>query len=232
MLQVASDRIVGLLPSDTPLGVGVLVTSYEGILGNWIRIQVVSSSFGIFTVNQVGYGPGVITDSANRLVTLANPASVGVIRLDRKAMVSSIINVVSATVEGTFVEYGQASVSAAPGVVRLSSVGACTVLTCQTYSGPAAARMTLVVINGQSTTIPSKTTGEFICTASASAGEFQVPAYVLSAVPVSSNRDATPAGFLSVGRISSFSRGRFTAQGLNVGYVYTYDSQVQVVGYR
>jgi uncharacterized protein (TIGR03437 family) len=58
-------QLAAILPSNTPPGAGTLVVSYNG-QSNPAPIKVVTSSPGIFTVNQQGSGPGVIQDGLGR----------------------------------------------------------------------------------------------------------------------------------------------------------------------
>jgi uncharacterized protein (TIGR03437 family) len=58
-------QINAVLPSDTPTGTGQVVVTYNGQASAAKPITVVSSSFGTFTVNQGGTGPGWFFNIAN-----------------------------------------------------------------------------------------------------------------------------------------------------------------------
>jgi uncharacterized protein (TIGR03437 family) len=59
-VYVGAGQINAIMPSNAPLGrVSVLVT-YNGATSNPSPANVVSSSFGIITVNGAGFGPGSI----------------------------------------------------------------------------------------------------------------------------------------------------------------------------
>lgn len=82
MFFVAPQQLGGILPSDTPAGTGELRVSYNGTEGPAQTIRVVPRSFGIFTINQAGSGPGVITNASFAAFTptaAANPGETGII---------------------------------------------------------------------------------------------------------------------------------------------------------
>jgi uncharacterized protein (TIGR03437 family) len=56
-------QINAILPSNTPLGAGTLTVTYNQVPSAAVPINVVASSFGTFTQNEGGDGPGVITDA-------------------------------------------------------------------------------------------------------------------------------------------------------------------------
>ena len=62
MLYSFAGQLAAILPSNTPLGTGTLVVSYNGN-SNPAPIKVVTSSPGLFTVNQQGSGVAVMTDN-------------------------------------------------------------------------------------------------------------------------------------------------------------------------
>jgi uncharacterized protein (TIGR03437 family) len=62
-------QINAILPSSTPVGSGTLTVSYNNQTSAPVPINVVASSFGTFTVNEGGDGPGIITDVNYNLVT-------------------------------------------------------------------------------------------------------------------------------------------------------------------
>lgn len=60
MLYTSAAQVAAVLPSNTPLGGGTLTLTYNGQNSNASPLTVVRSSFGTFTLNQAGSGPGVI----------------------------------------------------------------------------------------------------------------------------------------------------------------------------
>ncbi len=67
----SATQVVALLPSNTPVGDGTLVLTYNGQAGAPAPIKVVQRAFGATAVNAGGSGPAVITDAGYqvRLVT-------------------------------------------------------------------------------------------------------------------------------------------------------------------
>jgi uncharacterized protein (TIGR03437 family) len=55
-------QVNAVLPSKVPVGTGTLTVSYGGQTSATFPITVVAFSFGNFTINQAGTGPGIITD--------------------------------------------------------------------------------------------------------------------------------------------------------------------------
>jgi len=62
-VYVGPNQINAILPGNTPTGTATLTVTYNNQTSASVPFQVVSSSFGIFAVNQAGYGPGVITNT-------------------------------------------------------------------------------------------------------------------------------------------------------------------------
>jgi uncharacterized protein (TIGR03437 family) len=62
MLYTVSSAIAAILPSTTPVGKGSFTITYNGQTSAPADIQVVSSAFGIFTVNSQGAGQASATD--------------------------------------------------------------------------------------------------------------------------------------------------------------------------
>ena len=58
-------QINAVLPSNTPLGTGTITVSYGGATSAAWPITVVASSFGTFSVNEAGTGPGIFTEAYN-----------------------------------------------------------------------------------------------------------------------------------------------------------------------
>lgn len=63
-----------VLPSNTPAGTGQVTVTYNGQTSAPHAITVAPSSFGTFSLNQQGSGPGVITDANYNVITLSNSA--------------------------------------------------------------------------------------------------------------------------------------------------------------
>lgn len=57
MLYTSATQVAAILPSSTTVGTGTLTVTYNGQTSAGAAIQVVRSSFGIFTRNQAGSGP-------------------------------------------------------------------------------------------------------------------------------------------------------------------------------
>lgn len=82
MLYAGAYQINALLPSNTPVGAGTFTVTYNGQTSSPEAIQVVSSSFGIFTVNQAGSGQAIATDvgyKTNSIVHTYHPGDYGVL---------------------------------------------------------------------------------------------------------------------------------------------------------
>jgi len=56
-------QVVGLLPSDTPVGTGTLVLTYNGQASAPASIKVIANAFGIVAVNAGGSGPARVTNA-------------------------------------------------------------------------------------------------------------------------------------------------------------------------
>jgi uncharacterized protein (TIGR03437 family) len=61
-LYVSPAQINAIMPSTAPLGAASIVVTFNGRAGNPAPVQIVNSSFGIFTANVTGYGPGIATN--------------------------------------------------------------------------------------------------------------------------------------------------------------------------
>jgi uncharacterized protein (TIGR03437 family) len=71
------DQLAGIVPSNTPTGDGTITVTYMGQTSPPVAITIVRSAFGIFTINQAGFGPGVVTTTdfqVRTLVAAARPA--------------------------------------------------------------------------------------------------------------------------------------------------------------
>ena len=70
-------QINAVLPSNTPTGTGNITVSYNGTASANYPITVVTSSFGAFSVNEAGTGPGIITDVNYAVLTPWHTAKPG-----------------------------------------------------------------------------------------------------------------------------------------------------------
>src|SRR5215469_5629377 len=61
MLWTVASQVAAILPSSAPTGSAQLVLTYNGSASDPIPFQVVTSSFGAFTLNSGGSGTAVIT---------------------------------------------------------------------------------------------------------------------------------------------------------------------------
>jgi uncharacterized protein (TIGR03437 family) len=61
-LYVSATQINAIMPSTAPLGAASVVVTFNGRAGNPAPVQIVNASFGVFTANQTGYGPGIATN--------------------------------------------------------------------------------------------------------------------------------------------------------------------------
>ena len=91
-----------------------------------------------------------------------------------------------------------------------------------------------VVVAGLGIDIDNFTGRVFVCTERASAGAFTIPSFVLSSMPgIGASADPTTLnGLLWVGNTSLLSQNKFTAAGLNAGYLYYMMFQFQGVTFR
>lgn len=76
-LYTSATQVAAMLPSNTPVGNGTLTVSYNGAASGSIAVQVVANSMGIYTLNQAGSGPGIITDAAYQVFSLTSSAKPG-----------------------------------------------------------------------------------------------------------------------------------------------------------
>ena len=75
--SATSSQINAVLPSTTPVGTGTLTVTYNGQTSTPVPIMVSASSFGTFSWNQSGGGPGIITDVNYSLLTYYHTAKPG-----------------------------------------------------------------------------------------------------------------------------------------------------------
>ena len=79
MVYTSAGQIAGILPSDTPIGTGTMTVRFNNVVAGTGPVKVVANSFGIFTINQQGFGPAVATDplAASAVYTTINSANPG-----------------------------------------------------------------------------------------------------------------------------------------------------------
>ncbi len=100
-----------------------------------------------------------------------------------------------------------------------------------TWSGGDPAKQFLYMI-GISGSNSAKVMGIFLCTERLAAGRFTVPSYVLSQLPLSEMADGVSTGFLGVGTSYLANEGRFTAPGLDIGWITHSENILKGVNYR
>ena len=83
LIFTSAGQLACVLPSNTPVGEGALVVTFEGEASAPVRVTVVRSAFGIFTRSQAGFGPAIVqnfhspTDvRLNSLIEAARPGQV------------------------------------------------------------------------------------------------------------------------------------------------------------
>ncbi|HYP08073.1 MAG TPA: hypothetical protein VER03_17710 [Bryobacteraceae bacterium] len=86
MYYTSANQVAAILPSNTPSGTGTVTVTYNGQTSATAPIRVVDSSFGIFTLNQAGSGPGIVQNALsgtdirlNTLTESARPGGVAII---------------------------------------------------------------------------------------------------------------------------------------------------------
>jgi uncharacterized protein (TIGR03437 family) len=75
MLYTSATQVAAVLPSNTPLGTGTMVATYNGVNSTPLNITVSAHDFGIFALNQGGSGAGVITNAITYAVNSSNSAA-------------------------------------------------------------------------------------------------------------------------------------------------------------
>ena len=73
----SAGQINAVMPSVTPTGTGTITVSYSGQTSATAPITVVPSSFGTFSVNEAGSGPGIITDASYVVNSITHTAKPG-----------------------------------------------------------------------------------------------------------------------------------------------------------
>jgi uncharacterized protein (TIGR03437 family) len=77
MVYTSARQMAAILPSNTPVGDGVLTISFGGATAAPTPIHVVSGAFGTYSVGSSGLGPGIITGVDYLVKTPAKPAKAG-----------------------------------------------------------------------------------------------------------------------------------------------------------
>ena len=98
-----------------------------------------------------------------------------------------------------------------------------------TWSGGGPNDVVAILGASVSPAVPNGLVGEFICTANASDGHFTVPSDALANIPATSLPVTAPTALLAVG---SFSSARFTARGLDFGFVWSLLTTAQLVVFQ
>jgi uncharacterized protein (TIGR03437 family) len=62
MIFTIASQVAAVMPSTTPVGTVQVSVTYKGVTSALYNVEVVANSFGTFSVNYQGDGPGVITD--------------------------------------------------------------------------------------------------------------------------------------------------------------------------
>jgi len=74
LIYTSAGQVAALLPSRTPVGTGTITVTYNNQTSAPAALTVAAAGFGIFTVNQAGAGPGVITDAGYGYNLINRPA--------------------------------------------------------------------------------------------------------------------------------------------------------------
>lgn len=77
LVYTSASQVAAILPSSTPAGSGTLVVSFNGQDSAPQPVQVRASGFGIFTLNEAGSGPAVVTNASGQVITLTNAGQPG-----------------------------------------------------------------------------------------------------------------------------------------------------------
>jgi uncharacterized protein (TIGR03437 family) len=77
MYYTSAGQLGALMPSNTPAGTGTITVTYNGTTSTTQPVTVVASSVGIFTLNQAGSGPGIITNPAYAVNSLTSASAPG-----------------------------------------------------------------------------------------------------------------------------------------------------------
>jgi len=77
MVYTSSTQVAAILPSNTPVGLAHLTVTYRGTPGFGTSFGVTGSSFGIYTTDSSGFGPGIVTGADFKTKTFVSPARAG-----------------------------------------------------------------------------------------------------------------------------------------------------------
>lgn len=79
MVYSVAGQVAAILPSNTPVGSGTVAVMFNGSVAATGPINVVASSFGIFSLNQQGTGPVVATNptAGDAVYTTSNSVALG-----------------------------------------------------------------------------------------------------------------------------------------------------------
>jgi uncharacterized protein (TIGR03437 family) len=77
MVYTLNSQIAAVMPSNVPAGSATVQVTYNGTPGAAFTTTIVTSNFGISTVNQTGTGAAVITTGSYALITQTNSAVPG-----------------------------------------------------------------------------------------------------------------------------------------------------------
>jgi uncharacterized protein (TIGR03437 family) len=72
ILYTSALQVSAILPSTVPVGSAKVTVTFDDATSSPAAIQVVTSSFGIFTFNQSGFGQAVVSDTAYRANTIVH----------------------------------------------------------------------------------------------------------------------------------------------------------------
>ncbi|MDQ6704394.1 MAG: hypothetical protein M3Z85_00365, partial [Acidobacteriota bacterium] len=77
MVYTSAGQLAAIMPSTTPIGSATLTVTYTGQTSNSVPVQIVANSFGAFSVNQGGNGPGIVSDANYQVAGLTQAAQPG-----------------------------------------------------------------------------------------------------------------------------------------------------------
>jgi uncharacterized protein (TIGR03437 family) len=77
MVYTSATQVAAILPSNTPVGPAHLTVIYRGTRGFGTSFAVTGSSFGIYTTDSSGFGPGIVTGTDFKTKTFGSPARAG-----------------------------------------------------------------------------------------------------------------------------------------------------------
>ena len=77
LVFTSAGQLAAILPSETPVGEGLLTVTYNGETSEPARLLVREHGIGVFSIRQDGQGPGVITDAAFQIRELVDSFTPG-----------------------------------------------------------------------------------------------------------------------------------------------------------